>query len=120
MSTRCTITFVDSQDGTRYHIYQHMDGYPEGEHGVVAAIKGAMTSGKAWEMPRFEADEFAAAYIATHKTAGGNIRLCNSPERIGDLSYKYVVKQVPGGLSVEWTDGRKKRSELVAFVEEAA
>ena len=33
----------------------------------------------AWELPRFEADEFAAAFVAANKNkAGGEVRLVNA------------------------------------------
>lgn len=105
MSTRCTVTFVD--DGGKFSIYQHCDGYPDGEHGVVAAVQGVINSGKAWELPRFEADEFGATYVAVHKTREGHIRLLRSPKDVGDAAYNYTVKQVgqTSKLEVRWGKG---------------
>jgi hypothetical protein len=43
-------------------IYKHSDGYPEG---AVCWITRALEF--AWPLPRFEADEFAAAFVAANK-----------------------------------------------------
>ena len=60
MSTRATITVFD-QD-TSFHIYKHCDGYPE-------AIKPLIEDAKAlaWDLPSFEAGEFAASLISAMK-----------------------------------------------------
>jgi hypothetical protein len=60
MSTRAVYTFSDS-DGT-YHVYKHSDGYPTG---AAQAIEATLEC--AWTLPRFEADEFAAAFVAANK-----------------------------------------------------
>lgn len=60
MSTRGIFTFRDDED--RFHIYKHFDCYP---HGGLSAICNALHF--AWQMPRFEADEFAAAFCAANK-----------------------------------------------------
>ena len=105
MSTRCTITFVEGKN--KYTIYQHCDGYPDGPHGVVATVKAVAESGKVWELPRFEADEFAAGYIAVCKTGQGNHRVFNSPKESGDAAFNYTVKQIgrTSQLEVRWGKG---------------
>jgi len=65
MSTRAMYTFIepnhtDSKRG--YHVYKHHDGYPSG---AVQWIKAALDH--AWPLPRFEADDFAAAFVAANK-----------------------------------------------------
>jgi hypothetical protein len=57
MSTRAVYTVYEDQ--TPIHIYIHHDGYPAG---AADHIRDAMEF--AWKMPRFEADEFAAALCA--------------------------------------------------------
>ena len=114
MGTRCVITFKD-QDGS-HSIYQHYDGYPW-DHGVISQIAAIVTSGKAWQWPRFEADEMAAAYIATHKHEGGNIRLTKGPKSHGDLSYEYVVKQTASGLSITYKGETTGRAWVDVFTE---
>ncbi len=61
MSTRGCYTFKDEND--TLHVYRHSDNYPRG---AVEAIKAALPF--AWELPRFEADEFAAAFVAGNKS----------------------------------------------------
>lgn len=95
MGTRAVITFKDEVTKQKYCVYQHWDGDP---HTVTHRIKG---NGKCWRWPRYEADEFAAAYIATYKTAPGDIRITTSAKAHGDLSYAYEVtaqKNAQGGI----------------------
>ncbi len=63
MSTRALYTFRDN-DG-EYHVYKHHDGYPSG---AIEAILNSLMF--AWNPPRFEADEFAAAFVAGNKSHG--------------------------------------------------
>lgn len=64
MSTRAIYTFMDDDENfpAAYHVYKHHDGDPSGaaEH-IGNAIPNA------WELPRFEADEFGAAFVASNK-----------------------------------------------------
>lgn len=66
MSTRALYTFRD-EDGTAYNVYKHHDGYPTG---AARVIRDAINY-YAWPLPRFEADEFAAAFCAAGKSAFG-------------------------------------------------
>jgi len=93
MSTRCTITVTDDQD--TFHIYRHSDGYPEGEHGVLAGLDEARS--KAWKAPRFEAMDVAAAIVATWKDGPGNIYLTREARLHGDRSYHYEVFAASNG-----------------------
>jgi hypothetical protein len=89
MGTRCVITFQDSVN--EFHVYKHWDGYPEG---IAECLKKAKR--RAWKFPRFEADEFAAAFIASNKPKEGDVRLMGEGkiEKVApsDIEYHYVVK----------------------------
>jgi hypothetical protein len=61
MSTRAMYTFRDETG--EYHVYKHSDGYPTG---AAQWIEAALPF--AWTFPRFEADEFAAAFVAANKS----------------------------------------------------
>jgi hypothetical protein len=50
-------------------VYKHHDGYPSG---AAKAIEKALDF--AWKLPRFKADEFAAAFVAGNKTLASSIR----------------------------------------------
>lgn len=94
MGTRAVITFVD-EDNT-FHVYKHWDGNPEHIMGCIEATKPF-----AWELPRFEADEFAAAFVAANKEkGGGDIRLTHTYENHCDLEFRYEVRAIDGGLEV--------------------
>ena len=75
MITRAMYTFVDStkDGGGKYHVYKHHDGYPED---AVQHISGLLRF--AWKLPRFEADEAAASFVAANKNEGGGVRLMHS------------------------------------------
>lgn len=92
MSTNAIIFFQSDETSISYSsgVYQHWDGYPSG---VQATINKTIESGLAWELPRFEADEFAAAFIAANKTAEGNYRhIDKSDMRIRYFDFIYFVK----------------------------
>jgi hypothetical protein len=61
MSTRACYTFKDKHN--TIHVYKHNDGYPTG-----AAEHIARALPYAWPLPRFEAVDFAAAFVAANKT----------------------------------------------------
>jgi len=90
MSTRCTVSVKDEQGV--HCIYRHHDGYPEGQFGVVATIKKAYPY--AWKLPRFEADDFAAALVCGWKDqGGGDVRLTKSHTTHGDTEFQYYISQ---------------------------
>lgn len=101
MSTRGLYTFIDN-DG-QYHVYVHFDNYPEGKYGGVSKIRKALN--KAWQLPRFEADEFAAAFVASAKTSEGGVRLTmgeNWQQAAPlDIEYHYTVSEKGGKLIVQ-------------------
>jgi hypothetical protein len=90
MGTRAVYTFKD--DYNEFHVYKHWDGYPSG-----AAEFLVKTIEKSFGLRRYEADEFAAAFIAANKTEGGDIRLTHHYEDHGDLSYRYELSQARNG-----------------------
>jgi len=78
MSTRAVYTFFDDEDDGSYHVYKHHDGYPSGAY---EAITNALEY--AWQLPRYEADEFAAAFVAGNKSSYKNqlLELLSKPKR---------------------------------------
>ena len=106
MSTRGLYTFKDA-DG-EYTVFKHWDNYPTSENGYGAYqfIKNALAY--AWELPRFEADEFAASFIAANKKAGGgDLRLLPADATNGDalgVEFWYTVEAVGKQLKVSCRD----------------
>ncbi len=86
MGTRAVYTFID--EDTRHSVFKHWDGYPRG---ACRFIENALAL--AWPLPRFEADEFAAAFVAANKQGTGNIRLTEGPDAHGDLEYAYDISR---------------------------
>jgi hypothetical protein len=93
MGTRAVYTFID-EDG-RHSVYKHWDGYPTW---ACKFIANALPL--AWPLPRFEADEFAAAFVAANKQQPGNVRLTDGPDDHGDLEYAYEIRCPAGRLHV--------------------
>lgn len=92
MSTRAIYTFRDAD--TEVHVYKHHDGYPEG---AISWIANARTL--AWPLPRFEADEFAAAFVAANKTEPGGVRLVRDAHEI-HVQCRYTITAHDGQLYV--------------------
>jgi hypothetical protein len=84
MGTRTVITFKDAHE--EFSVYQHYDGYPSN---IIPSIAEAIPY--AWVLPRFEARDFGAAYIAANKTGAGVIYMTTNADAHGDLDFKYVV-----------------------------
>ncbi len=85
MSTRAVYSFKDSSN--TFHVYKHHDGYPSG---ALEWIQAALPL--AWQLPRFEACEFATAFIAANKGIhGGAVYLTESYASHGDLDYRYEI-----------------------------
>lgn len=103
MSTRAVYIFKDETD--KIAVYKHHDGYPSG---ALDAINNALAL--AWPLPRFEADEFAAAFVAANKPQpnypnmrGGGIRLMtgsNYQHMPSDIEYLYEVTCDQGQINV--------------------
>lgn len=90
MSTRAIYTFKD-QDGGVFTVFKHWDGYPSGAYKF---IQNAFTY--SWQLPRFEADDFGAGFIAGNKPkGGGDLRLINDATTNGDvlgIEYHYMIE----------------------------
>ena len=84
MGTRAVYTFKDND--SEFHVYKHYDGHPDN---VIEYIERAKEY--AWRLPRFEADEFACAFIKANKDSEGDVRLTNHWKNHGDLSYRYEI-----------------------------
>ena len=106
MSTRGLYTFKDA-DG-EYTVFKHWDNYPTSENGYGAYqfIKNALAY--AWDLPRFEADEFAASFIAANKKAGGgDLRLLPADATNGDalgIEFHYTVEMDGPRLKISCRD----------------
>ena len=113
MSTRAMYTFADEYGS--FNVYKHHDGYPSG---AADAIRKAIEH--SWALPRFEADDFAAGFVAGNKPSfeqhtdylrksfnepdympmrsmhGGGIRLMHSGDWKDvapcDLAYRYHIR----------------------------
>lgn len=103
MSAGASFEFKDKYDS--YLVYKHCDGYPSG---AADSIKGALLY--AWELPRFEASEFAAAFIAANKTHGGGNVYCDVKEHSSDVQYRYIITCEDGRLMVENVTDSSKES----------
>jgi hypothetical protein len=130
MSTRACYTFLDtfSRGETRsFHVYKHHDGYPYAqchtgeEAGALVWIRNALIY--AWELPRFEADEFAASFIVANKGNSGGVRLVHTEhpwQFSGDSAYWYVVdkrENVPDlyveVFEVDWWDAEPNNTLIM-------
>ena len=106
MSTPAIIVFKDKDFGD-VAVYQHWDGYPEGEHGVVGRVMSLPASGRVWDLPRYEGQEFAAGYVAAYKEGRGDIQILSGTKRKWKLTgcqYVYTVSFESGGLKVVVSD----------------
>jgi len=114
MSTRALYSFVDEHGS--YHVYKHHDGYPSG---ALKAIAKALSV--AWQLPRFEADEFAASFVAANKDQGGGVCLTMGKrwqDAIApDCQYHYTIRMRDGELYVICDEvsgwGAKPRQSLL-------
>ncbi|MEL6220782.1 MAG: hypothetical protein AAFR79_20410, partial [Pseudomonadota bacterium] len=61
----------------------------------------AMAQRLAWDLPRFEAADFAAAIIAVLKDRGGSTYLTEDTEAHGDRAYCYYVEPLREGVSTQ-------------------
>lgn len=97
MSTRGLYNF-----GGDINVYVHHDNYPSG-------AKDRVTNALhlAWDLPRYEPDEFAAAFVAGNKQSSGGVRLMptGKPAQIAkkhcaDVEFIYVIRAVDTVLYV--------------------
>lgn len=101
MGTRAVYTF--KSHGEAFHVYKHWDNDPSCAAGFIS-----QACLKAWDLPRFEADEFAAAFIAANKDKAGDICLIKSARACGDAAYFYEVTHDGKGLCVTCRDWDRK------------
>lgn len=117
MSTRAIYHFHDKRSGETYHVYKHYDNYP---HGAIQFIEAAIT--KAWLFPRYEADEFAAAFIAANKDGAGGVRMvpvgCDDMGQ--DYDYWIGFDEIKGELKIGFVDlnDEGKRIEFIGTLED--
>ena len=100
MGTRALYFFEDS-DGV-YGAYKHYDGYPSGAMWFIENAKEYAWALDRCPNPRFEADDFAAGFVAANKAkGGGEVRLLRmfddtSIDMVVDdhiwCDYYYVIK----------------------------
>ena len=124
MSTRAVYTFTGSQGD--FHVYKHHDGYPytggeRFEGGGLVWIENAKRL--AWDLPRFEADDFAASFVAANKDGGGGCRLINKAhpwEFSSDSEYWYKIDNTDAALdvwvevySVDWWDRDNRQDKMI-------
>lgn len=95
MSTRANIIFQDGRNSIQ--IYKHAEGYPSA---VTLDLRNAMTV--AWKLPRYEADDFSAAYVLSTKSRGGDVYIDGTADGFkkvhGDIGWCYVVRPGEGLL----------------------
>lgn len=117
MSTRALVTFID--DSTICNVYKHYDGYPSYMAEVLAAAHKL-----AWPLPRFEADEFAAAFCAAAKSGPGGVRVMPSDtvqevvtKHCSNIEYRYELFSTDDKLHVRVysVDAWNKYSEQQLF-----
>jgi hypothetical protein len=109
MSTRACYRFIDPDPANPevVTVYKHSDGYPEG---AVCWITRALDH--AWRLPRFEADEFAAAFVAANKPSAKVKReeyLAKAERAIDPDMKTYLLKAAdeygPGGRYADFIGG---------------
>jgi hypothetical protein len=86
MGTRAIYTFEDNY--SEVNIFIHYDGYPAGAAEYLAQWLG---SEKSWPLPRFEADEAAAGFVAATKTRAGNVRIMPNRTAASDVEFGYRI-----------------------------
>jgi len=96
MGTRAIYTFEDATD--ERHIFVHYDGYPKG---AAAYFKQWLDAGVSWTIPRFEADEAAAGFVAAIKTGAGNVRIAGARFSYSDVEFGYRLFMRGDALHVQ-------------------
>jgi hypothetical protein len=110
MATRGIYTFKD--DSSEHHVYVHYDNYPNG-----AAEYFRDTLPLAWPLPRFEADEFAMAFVAAVKKGPGQVRASKTRYDTINVEWGYTVYMKGNTLMVrvDETDYWDKIEEVLFF-----
>jgi hypothetical protein len=96
MGTRAIYTFED--DSCERHIFVHYDGYPKG---AADYFKQWLDTNYSWTLPRFEADEAAAGFVAAIKTGPGNVRICGDRFSYTDVEFGYRLFTLRDELHVQ-------------------
>jgi hypothetical protein len=96
MGTRAIYTFEDATD--ERHIFVHYDGYPTG---AATYFKQWLDAGVTWTIPRFEADEAAAGFVAAIKTGAGNVRIAGARFSYSDVEFGYRLFMRGDALHVQ-------------------
>jgi len=118
MGTRAVYIFEDAHGEVA--VYKHYDNYPQGAVDFIEEAKAY-----AWGLPRFEADEFAAAFVAANKNPkGGEVRLVGNSykdrdamiEDYGWNDYYYVISYEPHHKDL-WIEIWERRDEWVKIDE---
>jgi hypothetical protein len=100
VSTRACYRFIPDNGPNDFPgvvtVYKHHDGYPSG---AAKAIEAALDC--AWQLPRFEADEFAAAFVAANKRSTSSIRQeyeahAQDAERKAKVDVEFAKADMPG------------------------
>lgn len=120
MGTRAIYIFEDVLDHfgrkTEVYVYKQLDNYPAGAADFIENAKQF-----AWKLPRFEADEFAAAFVAANKDSdGGGVRLVNAnfTNRMEMLDthhlcdYHYVISKPDTHSAVLWIEIWQMRYDM--------
>jgi len=115
MSTRATLTVTDREDS--FDIYRHHDGYPHSPHGVIHDIDEARKL--AWPWPRFQADDYAAALIATMKKGAGSVYLTKKAADHADRVYHYDITKGERELQVKVLEYSSRVQDVVPIWEGA-
>ena len=116
MGTRAIYVFEDDHDEVA--VYKHYDNYPQGAtHFINNAKKYA------WKFPRFEADEFGAAFVVANKDDGGGVRLVPPYKDQDDLmkaydycDFFYFVKFKDGDLEIR-IEGFEEESKVMTLTQ---
>ena len=95
MSTRALYTFTDSDSS--WNVYKHHDGYLKG----AAIVLNDAAKWFAWQLPRFEADEFAAAFCAAGK-AYSMIKAIENNDREGFIKDREIYSRFSQGGGVRF------------------
>ena len=115
MSTRATLSVADDYDS--FDIYRHHDGYPNSPHGVIHDINEARKL--AWPWPRFQADDYAAALIATMKKGAGSVYLTKGAAEHADRAFHYDISKGEEELQVKVSEYSSRVHDVVPIWEGA-
>lgn len=124
MGTHAIVTFKD--EDSEHSVFKHFDGYPR------VLLKDIERAKKyAWPLPRFEANEFSAAFVVAIKMEnvksvdnagynrdyGGGVRLVGLEEiENWVVDYKYLVECINGQLVVEYMEETEKHGNRLERV----